>query len=307
MLGYSFDSLEPRQYGLRYDKITLHVEAGKVYSSGRYFVGLGRRFINFPRNSLYLEFSDSSTGGARNGAVEAWTNDGQNIKLSVSFYYRLQKGGIEDLYFAYNEEGWKPVIEDIAAEAFREVSTQFTAEDFFTQRNRISEQMQTQLVARLDGAFKISADVLQFNFLEVEIPSQFEAAVESRVIVSQEVQTIAGPQRQTALTGAEIQWISANATRARRIIFAEAQRQAAVTRARASAGALSTYSDARGKALAELAETLGWSNSTAPLPREDTVARLLRYQWYKVVQQGGSAATDLLVNYPKAVLATGGA
>ena len=32
-----------QQYGLRYDKITLHVEAGKVYSSGRYFVGLGRR------------------------------------------------------------------------------------------------------------------------------------------------------------------------------------------------------------------------------------------------------------------------
>ncbi len=254
---------------------------------------------------MYLEYSNSAEGGSRNGPVEAWTNDGQEIELSVGFYYLLEKDGIHDLFFNHAEHNWVLVIEDVGASALREVATRYTAGDFFTRRNEIQAAMVTELRSQLDAAYKLSVNVLQFNFLGVNIPDAFENAVEARVVVAQQVQTIAGPQRQSNLTSAEITYIGADADRQRRTVFAQAQAEARLIRARATANTLLSFATARGEALRNLTLALGWrDNSTSPTiaERQATAQLLLRYLWYKSVQADADAGTDLFLNFPQSVL-----
>jgi len=237
--------------------------------------------------------------------VEAWTNDGQEIELSVGFYYELNKDGIEELYFNHAQYNWGPIIEDVGASALRDVSTRYIAGDFFTKRNEIQDAMLVELRARLDAAFAISVQVIQFNFLDVRIPAAFEDAVEARVVVAQQVQTIAGPFRQSNLTAAEITYIGQDADRQRRSVFADAEADALLIRARATANTLLSFASARGAALQNLSLALGWrDNSTTPTQaeRQATTQLLLRYLWYKTVQANPDTSTELFINFPSSVL-----
>ena len=48
-------------YGIDYSKNTQKLRE-KLYDGGRYFTGLGHKFIEFPRNQLVFVFSDDYTG-----------------------------------------------------------------------------------------------------------------------------------------------------------------------------------------------------------------------------------------------------
>lgn len=263
------------------------------------------QFIEFPRWALYLEYSNSADGGARNGPVEAWTNDGQEIELSVGFYYTLRKEGIQSMFFNHKQFNWENIVEDVGASALREVATRYTAGAFFTQRNVIQDAMVAELRSQLQDAYAIEVELVQFNFLAVRIPSDFEDAVEARVVVAQQVQTIAGPQRQSNLTQAEITFIGADADRQRRTVFAQAEAEALLVRARATADTLLSFATARGEALRNLTLALGWrDNSTSPTAAQQqaTAKLLLRYLWYKTVQADPASGTQLFVNFPQSVL-----
>merc|ERR1711988_1709235 len=56
LLGCSFDTLSPTEVGLDYDGTTLNVDYGTLYSNGRYFLGIGHKFIS----SLHLSRQLSS-------------------------------------------------------------------------------------------------------------------------------------------------------------------------------------------------------------------------------------------------------
>jgi hypothetical protein len=58
VLAISMDSIEPLEYGIKFNRISRSVEPG-VYDSGRYIVGPLFTFIAYPANLVTVEFSDS--------------------------------------------------------------------------------------------------------------------------------------------------------------------------------------------------------------------------------------------------------
>jgi hypothetical protein len=46
---------------------------GRVYTNGRYWIGVGQSFLKWPSSFQYVEFSGSSS-------IDAWSNDGQVTK-----------------------------------------------------------------------------------------------------------------------------------------------------------------------------------------------------------------------------------
>lgn len=73
----------------------------------------------FPRKLQYVEFSSSSEGGSRNTVVNAWSRDGQEILLEMGFYFQVVPDTLATLFYEYTEDGYLPVIEDIATNTFR--------------------------------------------------------------------------------------------------------------------------------------------------------------------------------------------
>lgn len=54
--------------------------------------------------------------------VNAWSRDGQEILLEMGFYFQVVPDTLAALFYEYTEDGYLPVIEDIATNTFR-VST----------------------------------------------------------------------------------------------------------------------------------------------------------------------------------------
>ena len=95
LILYSFDAVEPREYGLLYNSIDKDINREEIYSGGRHWVGLFNSFIQFPGGYQTVEFSDSPS--ASNDPLNARTSDGVSIGVSVSFQYQLIKNELPSL------------------------------------------------------------------------------------------------------------------------------------------------------------------------------------------------------------------
>lgn len=68
LVGGSFKIIEPLEYGVLQNTISKEISAGKVYTSGRFFVGLARSFIVFPRTRRNILFA--SSGGSDVSSIQ---------------------------------------------------------------------------------------------------------------------------------------------------------------------------------------------------------------------------------------------
>jgi len=59
----SFATLEPVEYGLNFNAITMSLENTTYSVAGLYFLGFGHWFIRFPRIIQTIEFLDNAEGG----------------------------------------------------------------------------------------------------------------------------------------------------------------------------------------------------------------------------------------------------
>ena len=79
ILMLSWDTVEPTEWGLKYNSITKNIDGGSsiklkkkwfklhlVYDSGRYFVFLFNSFITFPRTLKTIEFSNRIEANCKN-------------------------------------------------------------------------------------------------------------------------------------------------------------------------------------------------------------------------------------------------
>lgn len=54
ILGFSFQIVEPLNWGILVDGNTFEIKTEQLYDSGRYYVGLNGYFLKFPRTNLYI-------------------------------------------------------------------------------------------------------------------------------------------------------------------------------------------------------------------------------------------------------------
>lgn len=262
-----------------------------VYENGRHFYGLGSSFVKYPRKLQYVEFSSSSDGGSRNPPLSVWSQDGQEIQLEAGFYFGLRKARITDLYYKY-EQGYLPVIEDVAANAIRDVATRFTTLQFFTNRSAIDTLMQSSLAERVGSC--CFADIRVFNLLGISVPTRFRTAVEN-VVINQQERTTLEVLRDAIVLRQSIRVVDANADRTITVAKSTANAAGLVTRRQAEADVLVAVEGARTQALYNLSTKLGFGAAAGAAVN---TSQLLTYLYADVVRN----ARDVVINVPRALV-----
>eukprot|EP00435_Cladocopium_sp_Y103_P028290 s1561_g7.t1 len=145
---FSFDTLEYQEYGLNFSRISETV------------------------NSVL--FSDEDAGAKQGPALQSRTRDGLNVRLEVSFQYRLKFEKVYDLYSTLGKD-YEPTFLRMAIEQLATAATDHSAHFFFTNRTAISAVMHQ----RLNDHFQERAfsEVPFFQLRTVHLPHDFEEAI----------------------------------------------------------------------------------------------------------------------------------
>jgi len=100
VLLVSIGTVEPIEYGLKYNSISKKTDNDNVYSGGWYMIGPFNSFLSFPAtlvNADYSNYPDAQMApivGGKDGS-------GQAMILSLSFQYKLVEKNVGNLYSAY--------------------------------------------------------------------------------------------------------------------------------------------------------------------------------------------------------------
>lgn len=293
MFACSFDTLNPHEIGLHMNGVACTIDP-VTDEHGRYFLGLGHYFVTYPANLQYIEFSSSSDGGLNNHVVNAWTKDGQEIFVEVGFYYQIIKEKLPELYYLYGED-YRPVIENIATNVFRDVSTRYDTIQFFTQRDAINNVMHAALDARLRETVYVA--VPRFNLLSLDMPDTFETAIVDKVIKEQDKKTLEFKQVSGVITE-ETKLEQAKASKAIIILQANSTAQGTLIVKKAEADAFEALQTGAAALRKTLAAELGLT-SGSPTQYDE----LMHYMWLDIVR-GQAANSKLVFNVPNMLLST---
>lgn len=184
LLFMSFDTLEFTEMGLNYSWITENIEE-QVYEHGRYYLGLGHKFIKFPKMVRSVVFSNDPSGLKHGPALESRTNDGLRVQLEVSFQYKLKVDEVNNMYMTlgpeYQQTFVRMAIDQITAEA-----TLHNAYDFFANRTLIAVNMHSMLDTHFRKHGFSEVPFLQLR--TVHLPTVFEDAISKTQLQEQDIQ-----------------------------------------------------------------------------------------------------------------------
>lgn len=87
--------------------------------------------------------------------------------LELTFFYQLKNDKILDMYLEFGED-WRSSIARISIESIKESTIKFESKKYFTERNTINDQLQTDLQASFDdkaeGAIQVGNSFPSRNF-----------------------------------------------------------------------------------------------------------------------------------------------
>lgn len=182
------------------------------------------------------------------------TKDLQQVDTSLTIYYRINPNKVQDVFENYSHDGdLSTYVQTGAQEVFKAVTAKYEATDLIAQRAVVSQEIATQLQAKLD---KYSAVVTNIDMRNFEFNPQYMAAVNEKVTQEQkrlaaenQVKTInAEQQAKVAIAEAEANARKAKADGEKYATIAAAQGNAESTRVIADANAHAT--EVQGKAVA---------------------------------------------------------
>jgi len=126
-------------------------------------------------------------------ALQSRTKDGLHVTLEVSFQYRLKPSRLYDLFTTVGTH-YEGLLTRVAVEQITIASTQYSANEFFNKRSVIADEMKEML----DGHFRKHAwsDVPFFQLRTVNLPVEFEDAIQNTQIQQQEIQIAFAEQKQ---------------------------------------------------------------------------------------------------------------
>ena len=171
LILYSYDSLEPREYGIAYNSIDKTIDRDEIYSGGRHWVGLFDSFIHFPSGLQTIEFSGSPNADI--DKLNARTNDGVSLGVSLSFQYTLNKEDLPELYDQSNTN-YESTFVSIARDIVMQTVAAYQANTFWTNRTEITDTLLENLDEALQNAH---ASCVGLQLLEVTIPTNLEESI----------------------------------------------------------------------------------------------------------------------------------
>lgn len=111
---------------------------------GRHWYGIGCDVVTFDRFDTNVEFTEAS--GTQ---IDVRVQDGQKVKIDVSFQYGIPKESLKNIY-AMHKTNFHHTLEYAAKSILRDVASLYPAEEFFSKRAEIETKMRDQLVTEAD-------------------------------------------------------------------------------------------------------------------------------------------------------------
>jgi len=181
--GGSFKTLTPLECGLKINTISQQISTDHVYTSGRYFLGLGNSFLVYPTMLDFIDFAADS--GSNAPPLRASTSEGQSVILECSFQFRLKIGKLNDLYRKY-AHGYKGNYVTIAESALKNVVSQrYKTTDYFIHRKDIGEVMHAALSTALGPEFAV---VEHFQLRKITVPPSTDNQILLTLVKRQQVE-----------------------------------------------------------------------------------------------------------------------
>lgn len=178
-----FRSLEYTELGLNYSLLANSVEE-RGYSSGRYYLGIGHGFIKFPATVQTIQFANEADSVGP--MLRSRTSDGLEVQLEVSFQYQLNASDIHGLYMAFGLD-YEKVFITLAMDMVTALATNYNATAFFNDRITIGMDMEDQLKQTFGQV--AHAQVPFFQLRSVDLPADFEHAIQDTEVKKQDIQT----------------------------------------------------------------------------------------------------------------------
>eukprot|EP00753_Platysulcus_tardus_P014083 PLAT4028.1.p2 GENE.PLAT4028.1~~PLAT4028.1.p2 ORF type:complete len:329 (-),score=141.77 PLAT4028.1:135-1061(-) len=263
LFGCSFSTLAPTEMGIAINRASVTIDETRVYTSGRWLLGLGRGFVVFPRTLQLIEFSDS--GDTADAPALRAQSGRTRITVECSLQYQLRPQDLV-LLWQKHEQRYHDKLVKIAQSALKVVASEFNSTLFYTQRRTIAAAMLEEVRARLAPEF---VDVRFFQLRKVTLPESVDTSVLEKLVREENTNT-ANNQQQTGLIEAESAVILSQAQANITELTNEKQSEANVVLNEAIAEARKIRLDSESFALTALKDGLGWSNS-----------QLLRFFWLK--------------------------
>jgi len=175
----SFQTLEPIEYGLNFNAITMSLENTTYATAGLYFLGFGHWFIRFPRVIQTIEFNAN-----RGSLLHTRTSDGLPLTLGLSFQYRYIPEDLHTLYLTYKGEH-NSIYMNTATAVIANVACNYSAYTFFNDKQGIARDMQASLSRIFRKQLYANIEALQIN--QVELPGSFQDAILESISTKQNI------------------------------------------------------------------------------------------------------------------------
>jgi len=297
LFGFSFGVVDVLEVAIIFDRQTQRLEWDKAWTPGRYWTGLGRRFVAYPSTVQTLRFGHFgwfTEDPARGDAIECRSYDGMQLFMEVTVQYKLSQDP-DDLVRLYRDfgkpmEGINAFYSDVAEKVIRDVAATYRSTQFFTKRAQLEIDMQVALDEDLRRVYA-SCESIQLMNMEFDKRGSFATAIETTQIAAQQVLEKIN-EVEVAKVTAEATRRSAETTSEVQVLLAESVYNATIKQAQADAEALLYKTEQQVAAYLKLKNDLGLANNT----------ELLAYLWLKSVQNGASQVV-MGTPYPSAILA----
>jgi hypothetical protein len=147
LFASSFKVLHATEVALEINDITGAIVSDRVYTAGRYFLGLGRGFVRFPIAEQPVEYRD----GGDAGELRTATADEQ-ISVELSFTYKLMPSMLPQLFRRY-AQNYRDKYVSLGESVLGQQLNRFNIEDYYARREIVSRRLRAELNRRLVNEF----------------------------------------------------------------------------------------------------------------------------------------------------------
>mmetsp|Transcript_16080 Transcript_16080/g.21253 ORF Transcript_16080/g.21253 Transcript_16080/m.21253 type:complete len:311 (-) Transcript_16080:268-1200(-) len=268
LFGGAFQILPPLKMAIARNNVRSNIDSTKVYLNGRFFLGLGMEFIQFPSTAIQMYIDD----------VSAATKDKQSVTIDVACQYQLNPDDLVTLY-QERQTSYESFYQREVTEAIKEESVEWeTNPDFYHNREEIAAAMKTRVAERFSSNL---ATLVDFQVLKIDLPSATETKIIETIVEEQE-NTLAQYQQDASVIRKQATNEADKAAAEVAVINAEADATAALMVAEAEAKAFEIVLNATSDGLIILSNKMNL-----------TASDLMRYLWYDVI--AGDTSKDLVV------------
>lgn len=189
IIGMCVQSVSPLEWGLLRNWATGKIEP-IPYTGRLKIVSPMQQFVTFPKTRVTLEFSkgyeaDQPAVTTRTGAdPKDPDSGGQPIGISCAVQFQLIEKELTHIYLNFNS--YKMAKVQYVRRAFNMVSVtaqEFTPQDFWTERSKISERMLAQIASTLEP---LGARAISFEIISLDFAASFENSITGIQVAQQQ-------------------------------------------------------------------------------------------------------------------------